>query len=98
MTTSKLVRNPMLAWREFEGEVVIISPEDSVAHALNPTATFIWNLLDGEHTMAEIAEQLAEEFDVTPASALADAEELIACFQEKRLLLLSPAVEGTNRG
>jgi methyltransferase-like protein len=88
----------MLAWREFEGEVVIISPEDSVAHALNPTAAFIWNLLDGEHTIAEIAEELVEEFEVTLASALADTKELIACLQEKRLLLLSPAVEGTNRG
>ncbi len=94
MNEGKLRQNPLLAWREIEGEVVIISPEDSVVHELNATASFIWKQLDSEHTGAEIAELLAAEYDVAPDVALADTEELVSQLEAKRLLLRSPAVGG----
>jgi len=71
-----LKANPMLAWREIDGSIVIISPERSMVHELNPTASFIWKKVDGKRTTDEIAEQLAAEFDVTRESALADVHEL----------------------
>ena len=43
-----IVRNPKLAWREVDGEMVIISPEDSQVHELNETASLIWKHAGGE--------------------------------------------------
>ncbi len=94
MTNLKPVRNPLLAWRAIEGEVVIISPEDSLVHELNETASFVWNVTNGERTSMEIAELLAREYDVPPEVALDDTKELIASLQEKNLLLISPETEG----
>ena len=71
-----LKANPMLAWREIDGSIVIISPEHSMVHELNPTASCIWKKVDGTRTTDEIAVQLAAEFDVTRESALADVHEL----------------------
>jgi Coenzyme PQQ synthesis protein D (PqqD) len=88
MTALLPVRNPLLAWRMIEGEVVVISPEDSSVHELNDTASFIWNAMNGERTSAEIAALLSEEYDVLPEVALAHTQELIASLQEKKLLLV----------
>ena len=87
MTYLKYAQNPLLAWREIQGEVVIISPEDSRVHELNSTASFIWKQVDSQRSAAEIAERLAEEFDVTYEAALYDTEDLLASFAEKGLLL-----------
>lgn len=68
----------------------IISPQDSVLHDLNGTATFIWKLATGQHTVEEIAELLAAEYEVGGETALADTEELIAHLEANKLLLPSP--------
>lgn len=97
MTTLKPLHNPMLAWREIEGEVVIISPEESMLHELNQTASFIWKQLDGKRTMEEIARLLAQEFEVPVEQALADTEELVAQLQEKQLLSNRPTMDMRHR-
>ena len=80
------VQNPLAAWREIDGIVVVISPADSVLHELNPTAGFIWKHATGERTTEEIARLLADEFEVDAATALADTRELIAELAAKKLL------------
>ena len=86
MMGSKPAQNPLLAWREIEGEVVIISPQDSLLHELNATASFVWKHLNGERDAEAIAQLVAAEFDVTPEQALADTQELLAQLAERRLL------------
>lgn len=84
-------QNPLAAWREIDGVVVVISPEDSVLHELNPTAGFIWKHATGERTAEEIAALLATEYDVDAATALADTRELLAELAGKKLVQLEPA-------
>ena len=86
--------NPLLAWREIDGSVVIISPEHSMVHELNLTASFIWKKVDGKRTAGEIAEQLAAEFDVTRESALADVHELAESLAAHQLLSALERDEG----
>jgi coenzyme PQQ biosynthesis protein PqqD len=86
MTTCP-TRNPQLAWREIDGEIVIISPEDSQVHELNETAALIWKRADGAQTVEEIAASLAAEYDVTRESAQQDVAELVALLAEKQLLM-----------
>ena len=85
------LQHPNAAWREVEGEVVIISPEDSVLHELNETASFIWKLSTGKHTAEEIAGRMAGQFDVDSATALADSCEMLNHLEQKKLLVCAEA-------
>jgi hypothetical protein len=82
-------RNPKLAWREIDGEAVIISPEDSHVHELNETASFIWTNADGQHSVDEIAGVMAGKYDVALAMAKSDVTELIEILSAKGLLVTS---------
>ncbi|MGH9714370.1 MAG: PqqD family protein [Candidatus Acidiferrales bacterium] len=88
------VPNPQLAWREIDGEIVIISPEDSQVHELNVTAALVWKSANAQQTVEEIAAGLAAEFDVPLESALKDVAELIALLTDKQLLLVAVAAKG----
>lgn len=92
MTPGDIPRqHPQAAWREVEGAVVIISPQDSVLHELNETASLVWKQADGTRTAQQIAARLAEEYEVEEATALADTLELVARLAEKNLLLCGTA-------
>lgn len=80
-------RNTQLAWREIDGEIVIISPEDSQVHELNETAALIWKAADGAQSVDEIAAGVAAQFDVALETARADVAELIVHLAGKHLLL-----------
>jgi coenzyme PQQ synthesis protein D (PqqD) len=80
-------KNPILAWREIDGEIVIVSPNDSVLHELNETGSFVWKQLDGRRPAAEIAAGLAAEYDVTPERALEDIETLLGELASRHLLI-----------
>ena len=87
MKEEKWAQNPALAWREIDGEIVIISPEDSVVHELNSTATFLWKQIDGERGAIQLAGMLAREFEVDLETAQADTSELLAFLHQRRLLV-----------
>jgi hypothetical protein len=84
------VRNPRLAWREMDGEVIIISPEDNFLHELNETASLLWSHADGVRDLAQIAARIAEAYDVPIEEARVDAAELIAALVERKLLSMDP--------
>ena len=97
-TTTKSMlwqKNPILAWREIDGEIVIVSPSDSVLHELNETGSFVWKQLDGHRPAAEIATGLAAEYDVRPEDALRDIETLVGELASRHLVV--PA-DNTNAG
>jgi hypothetical protein len=80
-------RNPKLAWREIDGEAVIISPDDSQVHELNETASVIWKFADGKHSVDQIAEVVAGGYEVPIEVAQADVSELIEMLSAKGLLM-----------
>ncbi|MGA8143485.1 MAG: PqqD family protein [Candidatus Acidiferrales bacterium] len=80
-------RNPKLAWREIDGEAVIISPEDSHVHELNETASLIWKHADGKHSIEEIAAVVAAGYDVPLPVVRADVSELVELLSAKGLLM-----------
>ena len=96
-TTIPWQKNPLLAWREIDGETVIISPGDSVMHELNETGSFIWRQIDGRCSAAEIAGMLAAEYEVPPEDALADTEALLQQLATRALLVTAAAAGGAAR-
>lgn len=99
MTTSAAVtwqKNPALAWREIDDETVIISPNDSVMHELNDTGSFLWKNIDGKKSAAELAELLAENYEVTPDIALSDTQALLDEMSSRKLVMIVPATGGVS--
>ena len=77
-----LMRCEEFVWRDIGGEVVVLNEEGTQVCLLNNTASSIWTLCDGTRDLQEIAAQLGDRFEVSPAEALADvqafAEELLS--------------------
>jgi hypothetical protein len=84
-------KNPALAWREIDDETVIISPNDSVMHELNDTGSFLWKNIDGKKSAAELAEMLAENYEVAPDVALSDTQALLEEMSSRKLVITVPA-------
>lgn len=78
---SRLRRIPGIAWRMVEEEAILVNVRrDEVIH-LDRVASFIWSKMDGAASLAEIAEDLIQEFDVELRVALDD----IVLFAERLL-------------
>jgi len=89
-------KNPDLAWREIDDETVIISPHDSVMHELNDTGSFLWKNIDGKKSAAELAELLAENYQVAPDIALSDAQALLEEMSSRKLVVTVSATGGVS--
>ncbi len=57
-------RSRSLHVRGIDGETVVLDHENNQMHTLNVTASFIFHAVDGQKTVAEIAREVAERFDV----------------------------------
>jgi hypothetical protein len=79
-------QNPRAAWRVYDGEAVIVSPEDSTLHTLNPVGTFIWEAADGRTALAVIVARVCEAFDVDRAVAARDATAFVEQLSRRGLL------------
>ena len=90
-------KNPALAWREIDEATVIISPTDSVMHELNDTGSFLWKNIDGRRSAAELAELLAESYEVAPEIALIDTQALLEEMSSRKLVVPVPATGGELR-
>ena len=68
-------RHPDSAFRPVgEDGGLVVLPGRSEVKVLNPVAIKVFGLLDGEHSVEEIAGQVADEFDVAPEQARRDIE------------------------
>ncbi len=72
-----MARNPRVAARVLDGEMMIMSGKDSTLFTLNRTATILWQSADGTTPLDEIVEKrICTEFEIGPEEALQDAETL----------------------
>ena len=74
--------DPNIVDRNIAGEVILVPIRNNVGdlesiYTLNETAARIWELLDGERTLAEVRDTIVAEFDVEAAGAEADLLELV---------------------
>ena len=92
-----VARNPRVAARSLDGEMMIMSGQDSTLFTLNRTATILWQSADGNTPLDKIVEQnICAEFEVEPAEALKDAETLARDLAGHGILQISeePIVRG----
>jgi PqqD family protein of HPr-rel-A system len=77
-----------------DGEAVIYDDASGDVHHLNPTATIIFQLLDGSGTVEELAADIAAAFALDPGEALTQTSSLIDEFAALGLLVTSEVVGG----
>jgi hypothetical protein len=79
-------RQNEVAWRLIDGEAVVITPVDSTMHSLNDTGTRIWEAIDGQRSLKEVAQVLAAEFAVDRDRAQKDTLWFVECLAKKGLV------------
>jgi hypothetical protein len=90
MSRLYLARNPRVAARSLDGEMMIMSGRDSTLFTLNKTATILWEAADGATPLDQIVEHnICAEFDVEPTEALNDAEALARDLASHGILQIS---------
>ena len=90
MSPVYIARVKEIAARSIGGEMMIMSARDSTLFSLNETATAIWQAADGVTPLAEIVQRsLCAHFEVDPAAALRDAEELVEGLAKHGILKVS---------
>ena len=100
MSSLYLVRNPRVAARSLDGEMMIMSGRDSTLFTLNKTATILWQAADGATPLEQIVQQkICSEFEVEAGEALRDAEALARDLASHGILQISdePIVRGERR-
>ncbi len=79
-------------------EFVILDAEGRVLRGLNPTAARVWELIDGQRSVAQIAGCLAAEFRISAERALQDVDDFISQLVSKRLLMLDGVGSSSTGG
>lgn len=82
---------PDLVVRKVGDESVIVPVRSRVADldsvvALNPVASRVWELLDGQRSIDAIVETICDEYEVTPEAARADVDEFVRSLEEAELI------------
>jgi hypothetical protein len=89
MWNAYICQNPDTPARTLDGEAIVITPDDSVLHTLNDTATFIWDRADGTRTLQAIADEMLEEFEVDAETLQREAISFVEDAVRRGLLLAS---------
>ena len=83
----RYAKDPNMVFRDIEGEMILVPIRRRTAdlesiYTLNETGSRIWELIDGQHTLREIRDIIAQEYEVTPEEAEADLAEFMAYLEE----------------
>ena len=80
--------HPQTAGRVIDGEAVLILADTSEINVLNPVGSRVFELADGQHSIAQIADISAGEFDVTQDEAVKDITVFLQELIEANVMIL----------
>ena len=86
--TQVVAKTPEAVSKVIGQEAVIILPAAGEVKVLNEVGSRLWELVDGQRTIAELAAQICDEYAVTFEQAEADALDFIQRMLERKLLVL----------
>ncbi len=84
-------RRPDVVFQAAGEDTLLYDPVGDAVHVLNPSALLVWEMCDGEHTPAEIADALRSHFAGTEGHDLAgQVQATLARYQAGGLLVGLP--------
>ena len=91
-----LLRNSSVLWRELDGEAILLNPKEGCSYNLNNVGTSIWKMLDGEHSIDDMAKSICELYEVESEQALQDLRQLLNELRENNLVIDLTTLSRTN--
>ena len=87
----RFVRDSNIVARRIAGETVLVPVRANVADldclfTLNEVGSLAWDLLDGQATVGQIAEQIAQGFEVSVEEAGRDLGEFLGALETEGLI------------
>lgn len=79
-------RTDRCAWQVVEGEAVLLDLEGRMLLGLNAVGSFLWPLVDGARTVAQLGDAVAAAFGVEPGRARDDAARFLLDLQRRGLV------------
>jgi hypothetical protein len=79
-------RTDDLAWREIDDEVILLDLRSAEYLRLNESGSLLWMLLQPGRTAGQLAESLAERFDLSDEQAVTDVAGFLESCGTKGLL------------
>lgn len=84
-----LIKRPELNVRTVDQEIVIVDKDSGEVHQLNPTASYIWDLFDGNTSIDQVKELVASDFKIDLDQASADVASVVDQLKRLNLLVVS---------
>ena len=85
------VPNQDFCKRQVDGETVLLAESGNQYISLNAVGSFIWEQIDGNHSLNDILDILCHEYEVDRERALADIETFVTQLADEGLLTLESA-------
>ena len=82
-------QNPDTAARKIQDSTYVLDPETSALHTFDAVGQRIWDLVDGERTIADIVHVIQDEYEVDAETAEADVVEFLGDLVTKGLVTVS---------
>lgn len=87
------IRSKDTCHRILGDEAIVVNFNNSLFYNFNSVGTFIWVLCDGQHSLTQIIQALAVEYEVAPQTAYRDCRQFIEELAEQGLLSWSSSAE-----
>jgi hypothetical protein len=81
-----LQRKPELLFNQIDGEVVMLSIENSEYYGMDKVGSRIWELLEQPVPFRELVAKLLEEYEVSEQQCTADALAFLKKLDDKKLI------------
>jgi hypothetical protein len=81
-----LVKHDLVVERRVGDDVVIMQQENMRFHLMNESAAVIWEAIDGTRDEKQIAEIVAERYDMPVDDVMLDVRETIEALRDLKLL------------
>lgn len=86
----RLRRQDGILMQEAQGQTVLLRMEDGSYYALDDVGALIWELCDGERSLAGVVAALCEQFEAPEQTVTADVLEFVEDLRREHLLVDVP--------
>jgi coenzyme PQQ biosynthesis protein PqqD len=83
-------RNEQVIAQKASNDFLLFNINDGNYYSLNEVGCRIWELCDGKHSIAELIDILATEYDAPAETVAKDVLELLQTLQNGKLIVESP--------
>ena len=96
--STRFVKDNQTVTRAIAGETIIVPIRSGIGdlnsiYTLNEVGTSLWQLIDGQHSVDQLVEQLSKEYEVSKAEAAKDVSDFLTTLEAEGLIRQSAESE-----